>query len=65
MADNTVVRIGETSPEFVALQLLEVIAKVEERPMHQSEKYKAADREYILSTYRQCLMVVKGYPPEN
>ncbi len=58
MADNTVVHIGENSPEQVAFRLLEKIADVEDRPLYLSREKKSADRKWILDTYAECLLAV-------
>jgi hypothetical protein len=66
MADKTVVHIGENSPEEIAFKLLQIIAEAEDRPLNWSEKRKPADREYVLSTYAQCVKVVRnGYHEEK
>jgi hypothetical protein len=57
MADNTVVHIGEDSPEYVAYRLLERIAHLEGRPLGHKG---SADRKYILDTYAECLDVVRN-----
>jgi hypothetical protein len=62
MADQTVVHIGENSPEQVAYKLMEAIAKVEHIALiagDLDQKYKRADRSWILTTYRECLYSVK------
>lgn len=66
LADNTVVHIGENSPERVAFQLLHVVAAVENIVLHSGnlgEDQKRADRAYILRTYKECLSVVRGVKP--
>jgi len=75
MADAPVVHIGENSPEKVAFDLMERIAVVEGRAFSMasagspfSPGWQAADRKWILSTYGQCLLVVKdpyNYPQGN
>jgi hypothetical protein len=54
MADNTVVHIGENSPEKIAyLLMVDIINK---------EGGKSeADRKKILDTYAECLQAVRGY----
>jgi hypothetical protein len=59
MADNTIVHIGENSPEQVALKLLEVVANLEGRALYGSGK-NAADRKWVLDTYHECLQSVRG-----
>jgi hypothetical protein len=67
LADTTVVHIGENSPEQVAFRLMKEIADVEGKVFHTSpgNGRQAADRRWILSTYRECLMTVKGYETRN
>ena len=60
MAD-TVVHMGENSPEYVAYKLLVDIANVENKTLHRGNE--AATREYILTTYAQCFRVVRGLDP--
>jgi hypothetical protein len=64
MADNTTVHIGENSPEQIAFKLLERISSVEKLSLHSTNSGQAADRKWILSTYFECLQVVRGYAPE-
>lgn len=56
MADkDTVVHIGENSPEQVALKLTErVLFSVEDR------KYDQLTRKEYLDTYAECLVAVRG-----
>jgi hypothetical protein len=67
MADNTIVHMGENSPEQVAFKLLHEIAQVEGKVFHTnpSEGRQTADRRWILSTYRECLKTVKGHLTPN
>ena len=58
MADAPVVHIGENSPEQVAYQLMARIAHAEELALH-GVTGKRANREWILSTYAECLKVVR------
>jgi len=54
-----VVHIGENSPEHVAWRLMRLIADLERR----SVKFgtgNAADRNYILDTYAECLEAAQG-----
>ena len=53
MADEAIVHIGENSPEQVAYRLFETIATVE------SKTTNDMDRDYILSTYVDCIKAVK------
>ena len=58
MADQTVVHIGENSPEQVAFKLFEIICNVEKREFFGHGK-DPVDREYVLRTYAQCVQVTK------
>ena len=64
MADETVVHIGENSPEHIAYRLLEDVARVEGRSFYTrtGQDSDAADRKYILDTYAECLSAVGGHP---
>ena len=58
MADtNTTVHIGENSPEYVAFKLMERIASNEQKGLYST--HSEADRQWILSTYAECLQTVK------
>ena len=59
MAEETVVHIGENSPEQVAYVLMTIVANVEGKDLYQSET--SADRLWILNTYAECFQAVKGY----
>lgn len=61
MADS-VVHIGENSPEYVAYKLLHEIAGIEKKSFrHESASgWTIADRAWVLDTYRECLMATKG-----
>lgn len=65
MADtNTVVHIGENSPEQVAYKLLERVASVENKLLYftkQPDGSQVADRQWILDAYSECLAAVKGF----
>jgi membrane-anchored protein YejM (alkaline phosphatase superfamily) len=60
MAD-TVVHVGEDSPEHVAYTLMRDIARVENKILDASEGQleKVANRKWILDTYAECLTVVR------
>ena len=62
MADQstTVVRVGENSPEQVALKLTENIASIEQFQLHGGGK-RPADRKWLLDTYAECLEAVRGH----
>lgn len=53
MTDNTVVHLGENSPEKVALDLMHMVFA--------REGYERADRKNILDTYAECLITVRGF----
>ena len=52
MADQTVVHLGENSPEQVAYKLLERIAAY--------ENWSTFDRKKLLDTYAECLFAVRN-----
>jgi hypothetical protein len=61
MADtNTVVHIGDNSPQEVAYKLMRDIAHAEDKLLSYSEKnsQKVANRKWILDTYAECLRAV-------
>ncbi len=63
MADSSVVHVGQNSPEYVALKLLEMVARVEKRTFYHSQDMRnetTADRAYLLDTYAECLEAVRG-----
>ena len=62
MGDTSIVHVGENSPEYVAFRLMEKIAASEGRIFNDRPNgtYQSADREWILSTYRECLSAVLG-----
>jgi hypothetical protein len=64
MADSaSVIHIGENSPEHVAYKLMERIAAIERKSLHNTENLRAgasaADRKWILDTYAECLKAAK------
>jgi hypothetical protein len=61
MADNTTVHIGENSPEYIAFRLLQQIAHAEDTTLWGVAGNKKPNRDYILTTYEECLHVVKGF----
>lgn len=68
MADAApVVHIGENSTEHVALKLLEVVARLEQKSLSGTEAgslkagWVKGDRKYVLDTYSECLQAAKGY----
>lgn len=55
MAEETVVHIGENSPEHVAYRLMrEVLLNIEE------VSFRDIDRKTYLDTYKECLDATKG-----
>lgn len=64
MADNTVVHIGENSPEHVAYRLLLDIQRIERKAFYTgdlSSGWTTADRKWVLDTYSECLQAAKGF----
>lgn len=60
MADNTVVHMGENSPEQVAFKLLQIIAHNEGKYLQASSTAaNHPDRQWLLSTYAECLRTVR------
>lgn len=57
MAD-TVVHIGENSPEQVAYRLFENIAQIEGKKLFKGSD--APDRKWVLDTYAECLLTVEN-----
>jgi hypothetical protein len=54
---------GEGSPEQIAYKLMLDVMKVENRTISSSAAagpYTPADRHYLLNTYHECLMAVRG-----
>ena len=63
MADAPIVHIGENSPEHVAYQLLLHIAWIEQKAIQANGSFASperATRKWILDTYDECLLAVKG-----
>jgi len=52
--------IGENSPEQVALKLVHEISNIEGRELYAHGK-KPADRKWLLDTYAECLIAVRGF----
>ncbi len=61
MADEAVVHIEESSPEYVAYRLFKDVVSTEGRALYPraAEHLVTADRAYILDTYTECLRVVR------
>lgn len=50
--------IGENSPEYVAFKLMETIASLESKSLY-GHMENPADREWVLSTFAECLKTVQ------
>ena len=63
MADVPVVHIGENSPEQVAYKLLIHVAAAEGYMLRSgpSADGNKPSRQYILDTYTECLVAVRGH----
>ena len=60
MADQSVVHLGENSPEHVAFRLLREVAYVEGKRLQQMDAtFQKPDRQWILDTYAECLDAVR------
>jgi len=57
MADNTVVHIGENSPEYVAYLLFTTIAGIEDKILNSRG---GVDRKWVLDTYAECMNAVRN-----
>lgn len=63
MSDPSVMHFGEGSPELIAYKLMLDVMKVENRALASGATAGAqtpADRHYLLNTYHECLMAVRG-----
>ena len=63
MAEQTVVHMGENSPEQVAYRLMQDVARVENKLLHANvvaPDQTSADRQWILGTYVECVRAVRG-----
>lgn len=56
MADQTIVHMGENSPEHVALQLLRLVAGIEGKPLNNQS---GINRKWLLDTYAECLLAIR------
>ena len=54
-----VVHIGENLPEYIAFELMHIIALAEGKNLSVGTPVNA-DREWILDTYAECLGAVRG-----
>ena len=63
MADQAVVHIGENSPEHVAYQLVQDLAKMEGKVLHRQPGAgsETATRKWLLDTYMERFQAVRGY----
>ena len=59
MSDKNEVHIGENSTEHVAYKLMQHIAAVEGKEFY-TINGKQADRQWILSTYKECLKITRN-----
>lgn len=59
MADRSPVVTG--TPEEIALRLLELVAAAEDKSLGQPVRTRtnAADREWIMQTFQECLLAVR------
>jgi hypothetical protein len=62
MADQSIVHVGENSPEQVAFKLMEIIASNEGKTLRSATMGTgaSADRAWILDAYAACLKVVRN-----
>jgi hypothetical protein len=63
MQEPPVFHFGEGSPEMIAYKLMLDVMKVENRTIASSAMagpHTPADRHYLLNTYHECLMAVRG-----
>ena len=63
MSDSPVFNFGEGSPEYIAYKLLQDVMQAENRGLSTAGPaalQTLADRVYLLNTYHECLMTVKG-----
>jgi len=66
MADQPITQhVHDNTPEQIAYNLFLHIARLEEKSLNQPNPATgtAADRDYVLSTYAQCLQAVKHPAP--
>jgi len=63
MSESLQLGIGEGTPEAVAYRLMLDVMRVENRTMSSGAlagAHTPADRHYLLNTYHECLMAVRG-----
>ena len=63
MPDKAVVQLGEGSREEIALRLLKMVARAEDVALDGQDGQRQPDRQYILSTYAECLQATRGLRP--
>lgn len=63
--DNTVVNLGENSPEQVAYKLLQLVANAEKKQLQSTMGGSVnTDRKWILDTYVECLLATRAIRPK-
>ena len=63
MSESSQILAGEGTPEAIAYRLMLDVMRVENRTMASGAMAGAhtpADRHYLLNTYHECLMAVRG-----
>ena len=63
MSESSQFGIGDGTPEAVAYRLMLDVMRVENRTMSSGAlagAHTPADRHYLLNTYHECLMAVRG-----
>lgn len=64
MSEASIVHYGEGSPEAIAYKLMLDVMKLENRAIPTvgvaPPAHTPADRYYLLNTYHECLMAVRG-----
>ncbi len=63
MSESLPIGTGEGTPEAVAYRLMLDVMRVENRTMSSGAlagAHTPADRHYLLNTYHECLMAVRG-----
>jgi hypothetical protein len=59
MADTPVTYVNQSSAEYIAYKLLEIIASNENKVLYLNNS-ATADRKWLLDTYAECLTAVRG-----
>jgi hypothetical protein len=62
MADPAAMSVESNTPEKIALELMQMIAHIEKMALHSgpSQGWTSADRQWLLSTYAQCIEAVRS-----